>query len=216
MAEGDTIHRSARRLAAALGGKRIVEVATPNPRSPLRLQTAPLGELRGDRVERVEARGKHLLVHFESGLAIHSHLGMHGSWRIAGRRFGRNPSGASPWVILSTGDLEAAQFGGRRPAPPRLPACRPALSQVQDAGPLARPGGRQPDDVPVRGLPGPMAPRPLRRLPSAAGRERPHFLHGADGLEHRCIFRSCIFDQGKRSGDRSLSGYWPPKSLLEP
>lgn len=37
---------------------------------------------RGERIELVEARGKHLLVHFERGLVLDTHLGMAGSWRL--------------------------------------------------------------------------------------------------------------------------------------
>ncbi|HEY7150635.1 MAG TPA: DNA-formamidopyrimidine glycosylase family protein [Solirubrobacterales bacterium] len=112
MAEGDTIHRTARRLNAALGGERVLEVAVPNPRSPLRRQSARLGELRGSRLASVEARGKHLLLHFEPGLALHCHLGMNGSWRVV--EPGGEPSRPerSAWVILTTEHARAAQFGG--------------------------------------------------------------------------------------------------------
>ena len=111
MAEGDTIHRTARRLNAAIGGERVTDVSVPNPMSPLRLQTARLGRLRGKRLLSAEARGKHLLLHFERELALHCHLGMNGSWRIdePGARRGR-----SAWVVLSTTHAEAAQFGGTR------------------------------------------------------------------------------------------------------
>jgi endonuclease-8 len=34
----------------------------------------------GARVESVEARGKHLLIAFDDGLTLHTHLGLHGSW----------------------------------------------------------------------------------------------------------------------------------------
>jgi endonuclease-8 len=112
MAEGDTIHRTARRLNVGIAGEIVVDVAVPNPRSPLRRQTARLAKLQGDRLTGVEARGKHLLLHFGSGVAIHSHLGMHGSWRLGSRGFSLDPRGRSAWVILSTGEVEAAQFGG--------------------------------------------------------------------------------------------------------
>ena len=111
MGEGDTIHRTARRLNAAIGGERVTDVSVPNPMSPLRLQSARLGRLRGKRLLSAQARGKHLLLHFERELALHCHLGMNGSWRIdePGVRRGR-----SAWVVLSTTHAEAAQFGGTR------------------------------------------------------------------------------------------------------
>jgi endonuclease VIII len=114
VAEGDTIHRTARRLERALAGQRILDAAVPNPASPLRSQTARLGELRGGRLERAEAKGKHLLLHFETGLALHCHLGMRGSWSIhePGSRW-RHPRGGA-WIVLSTAIAEAAQFGGAR------------------------------------------------------------------------------------------------------
>jgi endonuclease-8 len=112
MAEGDTIHRTARRLNAAIGGERVMDVAVPSPRSPLRLQTARLGGLRGKRLRSAEARGKHLLLHFEQGLALHCHLGMNGSWRIGAPRGPQAGRRHSAWVVLSTPHAEAAQIGG--------------------------------------------------------------------------------------------------------
>lgn len=112
MAEGDTIHRTARRLEAALAGQTLLDAAVPNPRSPLRQQTARLAKLRGGRLKVAEARGKHLLLHFEPGLVLHCHLGMRGSWQVCepGSTWRRLRRGA--WVVLSTAAAEAAQFGG--------------------------------------------------------------------------------------------------------
>lgn len=114
MAEGDTVHRIARGLEAALAGRRVLEAAAPSARSPLRRQMAALAELRGGRLTRAEAKGKHLLLHFESALALHCHLGMRGSWQVRepGSRWRLPLRGA--WVVLSTETAEAAQFGGSR------------------------------------------------------------------------------------------------------
>jgi endonuclease VIII len=113
MAEGDTIHRTARVLQEALGGKRILDVAVPNPQSPLRRQTDRLERLRGAAMHEAEARGKHLLLHFEGDLVLHSHLGMRGSWRVvqAGERGARD---RRAWVVLSAGDVEAVELDGPR------------------------------------------------------------------------------------------------------
>jgi endonuclease-8 len=114
MAEGDTIHRTARRLQAALAGRPVTGVAVPNARSPLRRQTARLEELRTRRVEGAEARGKHLLIHFQPGLVLHAHLGMQGSWQVREpQAHWRRPLGTA-WVVLSADGVEAAQFGGSR------------------------------------------------------------------------------------------------------
>lgn len=77
MPEGDTIHRAARTLSSALVGKRVVEVTLP------RLATAPPPP--GTAVTCVEARGKHLLVHFDDGHVLHTHLRMSGAWHVGAR-----------------------------------------------------------------------------------------------------------------------------------
>jgi endonuclease VIII len=109
MAEGDTIHRAARRLGEALAEKPIREAESPNPRAGL---GRSVERLRGTRLEHAEARGKHLLLHFERGLVVHSHLGMNGAWHVYPRRARwRRPRG-SAWLVLSTKSGHAAQFGG--------------------------------------------------------------------------------------------------------
>jgi len=109
VAEGDTIHRTAARLNEVLAGKQIREVETPNPRSGL---GTAMDSVRGRRMERAEARGKHLLLHSDGGLVLHSHLGMKGAWHVYPRRARwRRPRG-SAWLILSTRSNHAAQFGG--------------------------------------------------------------------------------------------------------
>ena len=74
MPEGDTLLRAARLLAPALEGKALLAL-----RAPLGALGASLV---GRRIERVEARGKNLLLHLEGGRALHTHLGMAGSWRL--------------------------------------------------------------------------------------------------------------------------------------
>jgi endonuclease-8 len=107
MPEGDTIHRIARRMEAALAGREIERAEAPNPRSPIHRRA---GELEGRVLERAEARGKHLLIHFSGGLAVHSHLGMNGRWRV--RSDGAAPFG-KPWLVLASGRSVAAQSGGQ-------------------------------------------------------------------------------------------------------
>jgi endonuclease-8 len=71
--EGDTIHRAAARLAPALTGAVVERFTARAPRPHPR---------RGERIERVEAKGKHLLVHFDGGLVLDTHLGMTGRWDL--------------------------------------------------------------------------------------------------------------------------------------
>ena len=115
MAEGDTLVRLARRLDPALTGREITAASAPNPRSGLRRHAS---RLEGRRVESIETRGKHLLIHLDDGLSIHSHLGMNGSWRVAdGQGFGKPER--SGWLLLETAPEESGgktarvgQFGG--------------------------------------------------------------------------------------------------------
>ena len=76
MPEGDTIHHAARCVGAVLAGQVPDAIETPHPRFgrdrwPERLA--------GRRVDAVDAVGKHLLLRFEGGLVIHSHLRMTGA-----------------------------------------------------------------------------------------------------------------------------------------
>jgi endonuclease VIII len=105
--EGDTIHRAARRMNAALRGREIQRAEAPNPRSPVHHRAA---ELQGRTLELAEARGKHLLAHFSGGLVLHSHLGMNGRWFITSD--GRLPYG-KPWLLVASGRAIAAQRGGQ-------------------------------------------------------------------------------------------------------
>ena len=68
--------------------------------------------LAGRRVGRVEARGKHLFLHFEGELVLHSHLRMSGAWAVygAGERWRRSPRRA--WLVMRAGAAEVVQFDG--------------------------------------------------------------------------------------------------------
>ncbi|WP_156759045.1 DNA-formamidopyrimidine glycosylase family protein [Microbacterium karelineae] len=72
MPEGDTVHRTARRLHEVLAG----EILT---RFDLRVPHAATADLTGERVESVRAVGKHLL-HRIADVTLHTHLAMEGEW----------------------------------------------------------------------------------------------------------------------------------------
>ena len=117
MPEGDTIARAARTLDGALAGRTLIRfearrllAAAPRP---------------GITIERVDSRGKHLLVHFGDGRVLHTHLQMTGSWHVyqPGARW-RKPAHlarvvlevddgtvavcfSAPVVEMLTGDLRA-------------------------------------------------------------------------------------------------------------
>jgi endonuclease-8 len=104
MPEGDAIHRAAMRLQV-LAGQR-VEVETPHPRAAMK----GLAErLNGRLLESVEAVGKNLLLRFEGGLVLRSHLRMTGRWRV--ERRGARRSGR-PWLILRGDEHEAVLWNG--------------------------------------------------------------------------------------------------------
>ena len=107
MAEGDTILRAARRLEGALAGE-AVAVRAPNPRG----RAAGVEQLDGMTVREVRALGKNLVLDFGE-LALHSHLGMNGSWHVHAPGQRRRKPVRSAWVVLATeGGVEAAQYGG--------------------------------------------------------------------------------------------------------
>ena len=72
MPEGDTIFRAATALRKALQGARVTQFRNA------KLGRGPLGE----RIEEVTARGKNLLLRFEKGRTLRTHMMMHGSWHI--------------------------------------------------------------------------------------------------------------------------------------
>ena len=108
MPEGDTIHRAARLIAAALEGKVPERIETPHPRHGLDRWPEKLG---GRALGAVDAHGKHLFLRFEGGLTLHSHLRMTGRWSV--RREGAGASRSRhTWLVLAGGGREAIQYGG--------------------------------------------------------------------------------------------------------
>jgi endonuclease VIII len=102
--EGDALHRAAERLRALEG--EVVAAESPHPRA------AALGiaaRIDGRRLERVEAVGKNLLLTFECGLVLRSHLRMRGRWRVQGA--GTRPFG-TPWLILRGQAVQAVLWNG--------------------------------------------------------------------------------------------------------
>jgi endonuclease VIII len=106
MAEGDTILRTARRIEVAVGGQELGARAGNG-----RGRAARVERLDGRRLERVEARGKHLLLRFGE-LVLHSHLGMSGSWQVVTPCDQWRKPASAAWVVLSGDAVQAVQFGG--------------------------------------------------------------------------------------------------------
>ncbi|HET7759512.1 MAG TPA: DNA-formamidopyrimidine glycosylase family protein [Gaiellaceae bacterium] len=104
MPEGDSLHRAARKLQALVGER--VGVETPNPRAAAALSAATLD---GRRLESVEAVGKNLLLRFEGGLVLRSHLRMSGRWQVVERGAERQ---GNPWLVLTGAEREALLWNG--------------------------------------------------------------------------------------------------------
>jgi endonuclease-8 len=79
MPEGDTIYRAARSLAKALEGKVITAFETGFAHLARTNDDTPIP---GRLVEKVEPRGKWLLIHLSGDLILVSHMLMSGSWHI--------------------------------------------------------------------------------------------------------------------------------------
>jgi endonuclease-8 len=103
--EGDTIHRAAARLDASLTGRSVTRVGGTH-RSVIRHGR----RIEGRTVTGVTAAGKHLLVGFDNGWMLRTHLGMSGAWHLyeSGERWRRSPGAAR--VVLETGEARAVCF----------------------------------------------------------------------------------------------------------
>ena len=163
MPEGDSLHRAAARLQPLVGLR--LAATSPHPRG---LVTGVAKAVDGRRLEGVEAVGKNLLLRFEGGVTVRSHLRMNGRWRVG--PVGSTSAGR-PWLVLRGGrdrgdPVERARADARpRPGPPARPgpprrrvgscrARRPATSRGRLAaarrgapGSAARRGHREHVDV---------------------------------------------------------------------
>ncbi len=85
------------------------QIRTPHPRHALDRWPERLD---GRAVSEIRTHGKHLFLHFEGELTIHSHLWMTGTWGVypPGRRWGRSPRLA--WLVLERAGHQVVQFNG--------------------------------------------------------------------------------------------------------
>ena len=107
MPEGDTIFRAARALDKALAGATVTGFETGLARLASANDDAPMI---GRVIEKVEARGKWLLIHFSGDLILVTHMLMSGSWHIyrVGERWKRPRSQMR--VVIRTAQYEAVAF----------------------------------------------------------------------------------------------------------
>jgi endonuclease VIII len=105
--EGDTIFRSARALNRALAGKIITRFETAYAHLA---SVDDDKKISGRTVERVEARGKWLLMYFSGDLILVTHMRMNGSWHLyrAGERWRRPQQDMR--LAIETADWSAVGF----------------------------------------------------------------------------------------------------------
>jgi endonuclease-8 len=142
MPEGDTIYRTAAALRAAIVGKHLVRLEVRRDPRGRR------GPEAGTTVSDVVARGKHLLVHFDDGHVLHTHMQMTGAWQLyrAGERW-RRPGNTARVVLEVDDGTVAVCFAAplvelRRTADARFPPSAAARSLERLGPDLCEP---QPD-----------------------------------------------------------------------
>jgi endonuclease-8 len=97
--EGDTVWLAGKRLHEALAGQ-------PLTRSDFRVPQLATTDLAGQVVREVVPRGKHLLTRLSSGLTLHTHFRMDGTWHLY--RHGDPWRGGPDWQVRVV--LENAQW----------------------------------------------------------------------------------------------------------
>lgn len=107
MPEGDSIFRAARSLHHALAGRSVSRFESVFAHLTNPLEDRPLV---GQIVERVDARGKHLLIWFSGGSVLRTHMRMHGSWHLyrPGERWQRPHHDMR--IVLETPEIVAVAF----------------------------------------------------------------------------------------------------------
>ncbi len=115
MPEGDTIWRAATELQRRVGG-RTVSSARPDA----------LQRLVGRTLLRVEPVGKHLYMHFNGGIALHSHMRMTGAWHVYTTTQRARRAAHLTTAVLGFGDVRAVLFAA--------PVCELVSSRAAGGG----------------------------------------------------------------------------------
>jgi endonuclease-8 len=109
MPEGDTIHRAARRVGAALVGTEIRSIEMPQQRHS---RDRWPERLAGRDVNAVDVHGKHLFLRFDGDLTLHSHLRMGGTWGVYPRGGRWHRPAHRAWLVIKTDEHDVVQFDG--------------------------------------------------------------------------------------------------------
>lgn len=107
MPEGDTIHRAARRMNAALRGKIVTRFESVYAHLTAVDDQTPIA---GRTIEQVSATGKHLIIDFSGDLHLHTHMRMNGSWHLyrPGERWWRSQRDMR--IVVATAEIWAVGF----------------------------------------------------------------------------------------------------------
>ncbi len=192
MPEGDALHRAAERLRPLVGQR--IEAESPNPRGEA---TGVARAVDGRVLEGVDAVGKHLLLRFEGGVVLRSHLRMNGRWRLDPR--GRERRGM-PWLVLRGREWEATQWNG--------PVLTLEKRAVRRLGPDLLADGTEVAAVVARmRLAGSVAPRGRgARRPAARGGDREHVARGSPVACPRLTVAASRRPLGRRAGGDARMG----------
>ena len=82
MPELPEVERAARQLTRAALGKSIASVKAIHPALKRKLSASQSRAAKGKRIESIERRGKHQLIHLDSGDTLVVHFRMNGDWEI--------------------------------------------------------------------------------------------------------------------------------------
>ena len=82
MPELPEVETAVRELRAVAVGRRVTLLALRHPALARRVTPAALRAIVGRRIERVERRGKHQLLHLDDGGVVHVHFRMSGDWVV--------------------------------------------------------------------------------------------------------------------------------------
>ncbi len=83
MPELPEVEEAMQRLRAAVEGKTIKSAKALHPAIARQFPDSAAKALRLERIARVERKGKHQLIHLDSGATLHAHFRMNGDWLVS-------------------------------------------------------------------------------------------------------------------------------------
>jgi len=137
--EGHTIHRAARQHTKLLAG-RTIRVSSPQGRF------SDADRVDGATLENVEAYGKHIFYHWDSGDVGHVHLGLFGRFRVASGPEPIPPTGVVRMrleAVSDTGEVVTVDLSGPTVCAIDPPSVRASIIAGLGPDPLRRGADRQ-------------------------------------------------------------------------